>query len=341
MAPRATRLQRPLPTAGWCSNGSLRRVGALAAALATTPDREASAWASALAGQCRDIIDDLAHLAPWTSLPASAKPQTHLPGFTSIPTLSDLAALDDERTAGPGQDRLAQSPRRTVERSGGHGVGLSLRRNTPPPVDWLQRRRPPPRFGLLHLLLASEARFCTFVGIAQGHLPQESWFALGRLLTTAAGEPVLLSWSGSMSRTIDAARRHAGLRRDPARPDLQGGGQMWRSRSAKRRGVPRGISESGYNMLDARLTYQYRAFGVPGLGLQRGLADDLVIAPYASALALMVAYRGGVREPPAARGRRGSLENSASTKRSTTRRRACPGDRATRSCGPTWRITRG
>lgn len=47
-------------------------------------------------------------------------------------------------------------------------------------------------------LLASEARLCTFVAIAQGCLPQESWFALGRLLTTAAGEPVLLSWSGSM-----------------------------------------------------------------------------------------------------------------------------------------------
>src|SRR5512136_2387331 len=55
------------------------------------------------------------------------------------------------------------------------------------------------------------------------------------------------------------------------------------------RGVPWGISESGYNMVDARLNYQYRAFGVPGLGLKRGLAEDLVVAPYASALALMVA----------------------------------------------------
>ena len=54
------------------------------------------------------------------------------------------------------------------------------------------------------------------------------------------------------------------------------------------RGVPWGISESGYNAVDAALNYQYRAFGVPGLGLKRGLAEDLVIAPYASALALMV-----------------------------------------------------
>jgi cellobiose phosphorylase len=57
----------------------------------------------------------------------------------------------------------------------------------------------------------------------------------------------------------------------------------------RQRGVPWGISESGYNTIDVHLNYQYRAFGVPGLGLKRGLADDLVIAPYASALALMVA----------------------------------------------------
>ncbi|HYM05438.1 MAG TPA: glucoamylase family protein [Terriglobales bacterium] len=57
----------------------------------------------------------------------------------------------------------------------------------------------------------------------------------------------------------------------------------------KTRGGPWGMSESGYNIIDVHLNYQYRAFGVPGLGLKRGLAEDLVIAPYASALALMVA----------------------------------------------------
>ena len=57
------------------------------------------------------------------------------------------------------------------------------------------------------------------------------------------------------------------------------------------RGVPWGVSESGYNRTDIHLNYQYRAFGVPGLGLKRGLAEDLVIAPYATAMALMVAPR--------------------------------------------------
>ena len=63
----------------------------------------------------------------------------------------------------------------------------------------------------------------------------------------------------------------------------------------RQRGVPWGISESGYNMVDRGLNYQYRAFGVPGLGLKRGLAEDLVIAPYATSLALMVAPEAACR----------------------------------------------
>ena len=137
-------------------------------------------------------------------------------------------------------------------------------------------------------LLASEARLCSFVAIAQGQLPQESWFALGRLLTTAGGQPVLLSWSGSMFEylmpllvmpTYDNTLLDQSY---IAAVDRQ-------IEYGKKREVPWGISESGYNAIDVHLNYQYRAFGVPGLGLKRGLAEDLVIAPYASALALMVA----------------------------------------------------
>ena len=137
-------------------------------------------------------------------------------------------------------------------------------------------------------LLASEARLCTFVAIAQEQLPQESWFALGRLLTNVGGEPILVSWSGSMFEylmpllimpTYERTLLDETCKAAVARQVEYG----------KKRGVPWGISESGYNTIDAHLNYQYRAFGVPGLGLKRGLADDLVIAPYASALALMVA----------------------------------------------------
>ena len=137
-------------------------------------------------------------------------------------------------------------------------------------------------------LLASEARLCCFVAIAQGQLPQESWFALGRLLTTAGGGPVLISWSGSMFEylmpllvmpTYDNTLLDQTCKAAVERQIEYG----------RQRGVPWGVSESGYNTIDVHLNYQYRAFGVPGLGLKRGLADDVVIAPYASALALMVA----------------------------------------------------
>jgi cellobiose phosphorylase len=137
-------------------------------------------------------------------------------------------------------------------------------------------------------LLASEARLAVFVAVAQRQVPQESWFALGRLLVGSGGAPVLMSWSGSMfeylmpllvmptytNTLLDQTNRSAVARQ------IEYG---------KLRGVPWGISESGHNTVDAHLTYQYHAFGVPGLGLKRGLAEDLVIAPYASVLALMVA----------------------------------------------------
>ena len=136
-------------------------------------------------------------------------------------------------------------------------------------------------------LLASEARLSIFVAIAQGSLKQEHWFALGRMLTIAGGELALLSWGGTMfeylmpqlimptyENTLLSQTYRAIVRRQ-----IEYGEQ---------RGVPWGISESGYNMTDVNLIYQYRAFGAPGLGFKRGLIEDLVIAPYASALALMV-----------------------------------------------------
>ncbi len=143
-------------------------------------------------------------------------------------------------------------------------------------------------------LLASEARLGSFVAVAQGKVSQDHWFSLGRLLTSSGGAPALLSWSGSMfeylmpllvmptyEHTLLDQTYKAVIRRQ-----IDYGRQ---------RGVAWGISESGYNLTDAQLNYQYRAFGVPGLGLKRGLGDDLVIAPYATVMALMVdpaeAYR--------------------------------------------------
>ncbi|MGB6262605.1 MAG: glucoamylase family protein [Rhodanobacter sp.] len=137
-------------------------------------------------------------------------------------------------------------------------------------------------------LLASEARLASFVGIAQGQLPQDNWFALGRLLTTVGGEPALLSWTGSMFEYLMPNLVMPGYE-DTLLDQTCRAAVARQIEYGNQHGVPWGVSESGYNILDAHFTYQYRAFGVPGLGLKRGLGDDVVIAPYASALALMIA----------------------------------------------------
>ena len=137
-------------------------------------------------------------------------------------------------------------------------------------------------------LLASEARLGVFVAIAQGRIAQESWFALGRLLTSAAGEPVLLSWSGSMFEYLMPMLVMPSYPHTLLDQTCRGAVQR-QIEYGDERGVPWGVSESGYNATDTALNYQYRAFGVPGLGLKRGLAEDLVVAPYASMMALMLA----------------------------------------------------
>lgn len=139
-------------------------------------------------------------------------------------------------------------------------------------------------------LLASEARLASFLLIAQGQVPQKHWFALGRLLTSHGGDVSLISWSGSMFEYLMPQLMMPSY----ANTLL---GQTCKAAVARhieygrQRNVPWGISESCYNATDVDQVYQYRAFGVPGLGFKRGLGDDLVIAPYASALALTVMPR--------------------------------------------------
>jgi cyclic beta-1,2-glucan synthetase len=136
-------------------------------------------------------------------------------------------------------------------------------------------------------LLASEARLASFVAIAKGDVPDGHWFHLGRLLTSVDGAPTLLSWNASLFEYLMpllVMRSYPGTLLDQScrmavRRHVEYGRQ---------RGVPWGISESAFNVMDRHGTYQYKAFGVPGLGLKRGLADELVVAPYATALAAMV-----------------------------------------------------
>jgi len=139
-------------------------------------------------------------------------------------------------------------------------------------------------------LLASEARLCSYVAIALGQVPQDHWFSLGRLLIASRGQPMLVSWSGSMFEylmpLLIMPNYENTLLDHTCRAAVQ-----HQIEYGKLSGVPWGISESGYNRTDVHLNYQYRAFGVPGLGLKRGLSEDLVITPYATAMALMIAPR--------------------------------------------------
>ncbi len=237
-------------------------------------ENQAGWWASAFAGQCRDALGELTLLAPSSA-----------PGIDGIPTLRALADMGN----GPAAERI-----RAIEKLVLHSGELSRMQ-----YDFLldrsshllaigynvdDRRRDASYYDLL----ASEARLCTFVAIAQGQVPQESWFALGRLLTNIGGEPILVSWSGSMFEYLMPLLVMPAYERTLLDETCKAAVAR-QIEYGRKRGVPWGISESGYNTIDAHLNYQYRAFGVPGLGLKRGLADDLVIAPYASALALMVA----------------------------------------------------
>ncbi|MBU0968490.1 MAG: cyclic beta 1-2 glucan synthetase [Proteobacteria bacterium] len=252
-------------------------------------------WAQAFDRQSRALRDDLGFLVPG-------------PGhFSSIPTLAELAG---ERAAG-------------AETLSSAGAAVSIYKGAVERLriiddlvhrcralavmdfeflydtsrgllaigyDVGERRRDPSCYDLL----ASEARLASFLLIAQGQVPKKHWFSLGRLLTSYGGDVSLISWSGSMfeylmpqlimpsyeNTLLDQTCKAAVSRQ------IEYGRQ---------RAVPWGISESCYNASDMHQVYQYRAFGVPGLGFKRGLGDDLVIAPYASALAMMVMPRDACR----------------------------------------------
>ncbi|HSY25058.1 MAG TPA: glucoamylase family protein [Polyangiaceae bacterium] len=139
-------------------------------------------------------------------------------------------------------------------------------------------------------LLASEARLASYLAIVKGDVPDSHWTTLGRPMTQTSGGPLLLSWGGTMFEYLMPAllmrsREGTLLSRTC---DLVVQAQI---EYGKKTRAPWGISESAYARLDANQTYQYQSFGVPGLGFRRGLEADLVVAPYASLLAVSVRPR--------------------------------------------------
>jgi cyclic beta-1,2-glucan synthetase len=291
--------------------------------IAEAHSSECADWALSFGVQCRTALADLLHKAPWLELSSHTNEPLEPPLLAALArldvnlTLSATARLaqglfpelDAARARAPGGTGDAWSALSRAVALGSERAGeqlaalraLALRALELSNVDYgflYDRSRHLLAIGYnvadhrldasFYDLLASEARLASFVGIAQGKLPQEHWFSLGRLLTTAGGRPSLLSWSGSMFEYLMPNLIMPTYPRTILDDTCRGVVER-QIEYGRERGVPWGVSESGYNKTDAQLNYQYRAFGVPGLGFKRGLADDLVIAPYASAMALMVA----------------------------------------------------
>ncbi len=143
-------------------------------------------------------------------------------------------------------------------------------------------------------LLASESRLASFIAIARGDVPQRHWFHLGRRAVSVDGAPTLLSWSATMFEYLMPSLLMRSFP-DTLLDTTNRGAVTRQMQYGRQRGVPWGISESAYNVRDRHDTYQYKAFGVPGLGFKRGLADDLVVAPYATALALTVSPQAALQ----------------------------------------------
>ena len=228
-------------------------------------------WANALQEQCHDHLrhlDAVGGDALGTSLRSAARDGAGAAAEKTADLVHRLEALSERC-----HETQAQMDFRFLYNTSRELLSIGF--------DVPSRRQDPGCYDLL----ASESRIASFLLVASEQAPPDHWFALGRLLTGQGAEATLLSWSGSMFEYLMPPLFMAEY------PDTL----LWQTsramirrqmKYARQRRVPWGISESCYNATDAHHTYQYRAFGVPGLGLKRGLSEDLVVAPYATLMAL-------------------------------------------------------
>ncbi|SDM06194.1 Cellobiose phosphorylase [Geoalkalibacter ferrihydriticus] len=249
-------------------------------------DGELTSWAQAFDRQVHALRDELRSLLPesqrFVGIPKLSELATGGPAGTST---RSLAAIKRLKTIDDLMQRCGELAAMEFNFLYNSSRGLLCIG-----YDVGERRRD----AACYDLLASEARLASFLLIAEGQVPQKHWFSLGRLLTSHGGDVSLISWSGSMFEYLMPQLIM------PSYPNtlLEQTCKAAVSRQieyGRQRAVPWGISESCYNLTDMHQIYQYRAFGVPGLGFKRGLGEDLVIAPYASALALMVMPQAACR----------------------------------------------
>ncbi len=288
------------------------RVAAGLGAIEAAGDGEMARQVSTAGFVARQLRDSLTtRLTEMEELVPGLADGTPLETADRASTLQELAAAlaTAERAARPSDDTRAVSTALSAAR---HLLGRHERM-----ADWCHRTAWAMDFRMLydsrrHLfaigydaerlqqdpghydLLASEARTASYFAIAKGDVPPEHWFRLGRVPASLDGRSALLSWGGTL---FEYLMPHLFM------PSWQGtlldetytNAVSWQMQYGQRMDLPWGVSESAYNLLNVELDYQYRAFGVPGLGLKRGLSEDYVVAPYASVLALMVRPNAAAR----------------------------------------------
>lgn len=260
-------------------------------------------WIKTLELACNSHLQELQYFAPWLNLSNPDVVDRILAHQISLDSMSlnDLALIEIPETLDHLHDPLRDAAQRASERIAELEILASRCESFAGEMDFAFLYNPKRHLFTIgynaqegkhdnsyYDLLASESRLGSYVAIAMGQIPQEHWFSLDRLLVLNAGTPLLVSWSGSMFEYLMPNLVMPSYE-DTLLDDTCISAVSAQMKYGKSLGIPWGISESGYNRTDAELNYQYRAFGVPGTGIKQGLAEDLVIAPYATALGLMVA----------------------------------------------------
>jgi cyclic beta-1,2-glucan synthetase len=273
---------------------------------------ELLACAIALQASINSHQRDLDLLAAQTGLVAEPALAS---GLAAVPGLADLTSLYDRARARLTLEQADPTAAAAMQRSA--DAARSLKKRLEDLIELSRTMFEAMEFGLLfdpdrqllsigyrvadgvldasyYDLLGSEARLASFVAIAKGDIPTRHWFHLGRDVTSMSGDAALVSWSGSMFEYLMpnlVMRPPRGCLIDETNRNVV----RRQGEYGAKRGLPWGVSESAYNARDLEFTYQYSSFGIPGLGLKRCLGDDAVIAPYATALAAMIAPDAAVQ----------------------------------------------
>lgn len=301
LLPERCRATDTLPGLADCLRAVTQEAARLAAHLPLAPaddlDPALGAWAARIDRQCQAQLDDLVALAPWMR---AVQEYVLDAGLTRIPTLRELAAVDlpahDEGLA-----RLVETGRACARDRLARIEALARQARALAQVD----------FGALadaasgHLaagfdlraraldsegcdLLASEARMASFAAVAQDQLPQRHWWSLGRPLRMAGGGALLLSRCGALADYL-APQLVMPAWRDTLLDNAAVALVRLQALHAKGRAQAWGYSESACNAVDAAARYRFARFGLPAAALARRADDDLVAAPHAAALGLLVA----------------------------------------------------